>query len=240
MRVRTTPVRSRREGAILGLRSSIGWAAVVVCVLFGLWGLAVAAGEGLAMLGSTEADPDRSAPPFFLAHAAVGGVALISGSLQLRLADRLLRPSRRVHRAVGRIYLWAARITSLGGLPVAASFDANLAGKLMFATESLLWFAATTIAYRRIRHGEVLEHRAWMIRSYALALFVVTFGILDPLFEGSTLAEDTGEAIAVFLSWSLNLAGAELWIRSVRPLTLDRSRMPRREERTTSSSRMPN
>jgi uncharacterized membrane protein YozB (DUF420 family) len=83
----------------------------------------------------------------------------------------------------------------------------------MFATESLLWFAATTIAYRRIRRGDVLEHRQWMIRSYALALFVVTFGILDPLLEGSTLPEDTGEAMALFLSWSLNLAAAELWIR---------------------------
>jgi hypothetical protein len=44
----------------------------------------------------------------------------------------------------------------------------------------------------------------------------VTFGILDPLFEGSALPEDTGEAIAVFLSWSLNLAAAELWIRRTR------------------------
>jgi uncharacterized membrane protein len=221
--VRTTPVRSSREGATLGLRSSIGWAAVVVCALFGFWGLSVAASEGLAMLGLAEGSPDRSAPPFFLAHAAVGGVALIAGSLQLRLADRLLRRRRRIHRAVGRIYLWGAWITSLGGLPVAASFDANLAGRLMFAAESLLWFAATTIAYRRIRHGEVLEHRRWMIRSYALALFVVTFGVLDPLLEASALPENTGEAIAVFLSWSLNLAAAELWLRRIRPVSPGRS-----------------
>jgi hypothetical protein len=67
IRVRTTPVRSSREGATHGLRSSIGWAAVVVCVLFGFWGLAVAVSEGLAMLGLAEGTPDRSAPPFFLA-----------------------------------------------------------------------------------------------------------------------------------------------------------------------------
>jgi uncharacterized membrane protein len=226
--VRTTPVRFRREGATLGLRSSMGWAAVVVCVLFGFWGLSVAASEGLAMLGLAEGSPDRSAPPFFLAHAAVGGAALIAGSLQLRLADRLLRRRRRVHRAVGRIYLWAAWITSLAGLPVAASFHASLAGKLMFATESLLWFAATTIAYQRIRRGDVLAHRQWMIRSYALALFVVTFGVLDPLFEASALPENTGEATAVFLSWSLNLAAAELWIRRVRPAITGRSQTQRR------------
>ena len=74
-----------------------------------------------------------------------------------------------IHRRLGRVYLWAAWTTSLSSLGVAPFFDISLAAKTAFAGVSLLGFATTTVAFFRIRQGKILQHRAWMIRSYSLA-----------------------------------------------------------------------
>jgi hypothetical protein len=74
-------------------------------------------------------------------------VALLAGALQLRLATRLLGGRRHLHRRIGQTCLWAAWITSLSSLGVAAFFDVSIAAKAMFATTSLLWFATTTVAF---------------------------------------------------------------------------------------------
>jgi len=100
----------------------------------------------------------------------------------------------------GRIYLLAAWITSVASLGVAAFFDVSLLAKVMFASEALLWFATTAVAFRRIRNGRVREHREWMIRSFSLAFFFVTGSLWLPIFDGSDL-----DPLGVFLSWGPNL-----------------------------------
>lgn len=48
-----------------------------------------------------------------------------------------------------------------------------------------LGLAATTVALRRIRGRDVVEHRRWMGRSYALALVFVTFWLSHPPKAGA-------------------------------------------------------
>jgi uncharacterized membrane protein YozB (DUF420 family) len=196
--------------------SALSWTAVLVCALYAAFALGMAIAAVLQLLGVTEAGGGRSAPPLFILHAISGAVALLAGSLQLRLATRLLRDRRRLHRRIGQIYLWAAWITSLSSLGVAGFFDVSLAAKTAFAGVSLLWFATTTVGFVRIRQGRVAEHREWMIRSFSLALFFVTGSLWPSILAATELPQAIGYPLALFLSWSLNLIAAEWWIHRTR------------------------
>lgn len=92
----------------------------------------------------------------------------------------------------------------------------SVAARIVFAAGSLLWFGTTTVAFVRIRRGRVLAHREWMIRSFSLAFFFVTGSLWMPILAGTALPAAIGYPLAVFLSWSLNLVAAELWVRRTR------------------------
>jgi uncharacterized membrane protein len=205
------PTRIRRAAS-----SALGWTAVLVCAVYAAFALAMAIAALLQLLGVTEAGGGRAAPPLFILHALSGAVALLAGSLQLRLATRLLRGRRQLHRRIGQSYVWMAWITSLSSLGVAAFFDVSLAAKTAFASVSLLWFITTTVAFLHIRQGRVRQHREWMIRSFSLACFFVTGSLWPPILAATALPEAIGYPLALFLSRSLNLAAAEWWIRRTR------------------------
>jgi uncharacterized membrane protein len=171
--------------------------------------------EVLSLLDMAVDAPHRAAPVAFVVHAWAGGVALLSGILQLN--RRLLNKRRAIHRALGRVYVWAIWLSSATGLWSAAFFDVNLAAKFVFGALSVLWFGTTTIAFRHIRNRRIAEHREWMIRSFSLSLFSVTFSLWVPGLASTSLPAVVGYPLAVFLSWSLNLLIAELWIRHTRP-----------------------
>ena len=206
-------------------RQTGGWIAVFVCTVYGVFALSIAIGYVLGVVGIGDEGPIRSAPPLFVLHAVAGAVALTAGSIQLRLAGRLLASRRHTHRRMGWIYLWGAWITSLSSLGVAAFFDVSVVARIVFAAESLLWFGTTTVAFVRIRRGRVLAHREWMIRSFSLAFFFVTGSLWMPLLAGTALPEAVGYPLAVFLGWSLNLVAAELWVRSARSQRFSMSRV---------------
>jgi uncharacterized membrane protein len=198
-------------------RAALGWTAVLVCALYAGFALVMVVAAVLDWLGSGWQGAGRSAPPLFALHALSGAVALLAGSLQLRLATRLLRRRRRIHRRIGRTYVWAAWVTSLSSLVVAAFFHVSIAAKAMFAMASLLWFVTTTVAFLRIRHAKVAQHREWMIRSFSLAFFFVTGSLWPPMLAATPLPQAIGYPLALFLSWGLNLAAAQWWIRRTKP-----------------------
>ena len=65
-----------------------------------------------------------------------------------------------------------------------------------------------------------------MARSFSLTLFFVTFSLWVPGLHATALPPTISYTLGVFLSWSLNLLAAELWIRRTR-LELARSLIPR-------------
>jgi hypothetical protein len=111
MLVTRTPTRSNSA-----VKSALAWAAVFICILHAAFALIMAIAAVLDWLDSGGHATGRSAPPLFVLHAISGAVALLGGSLQLRLATRLLRTRRALHRRIGQTYLWAAWITSLSSL----------------------------------------------------------------------------------------------------------------------------
>ena len=190
------------------------WVFLLVCVLYGVFALYRGVVEVLSLLGIAQDAPHRAIPLVFVAHSLSGGVALIAGPLQFN--RRILNKKRQIHRIIGRIYVGAIWMSSLGALWSAIFFDVNLAAKIAFGVLAILWFGATTIALLRIRNRKIMAHREWMIRSFALSLFFVTFSLWVPGLGSTNLPEAFGYPLAVFLSWSLNLLVAEAWIRRTR------------------------
>jgi uncharacterized membrane protein len=190
------------------------WMFFLVCVFYGVYAFAMGVTEILHLLGIVEDARNRAAPLMFVVHALSGSVALISAPLQF---NRLLRNKKRnLHRAIGRMYVWAIWISSVGGLWSAIFFDVNMAAKLAFGTLAVLWFSTTTLAYLRIRNRNIREHREWMIRSVALSFFFVTGSFWMPGLVSTKLPEGIADPLGVFLGWFLNLVVAELWIRRTR------------------------
>jgi uncharacterized membrane protein len=190
------------------------WLFFLVCVFFGIYAVAMGVTELLHLLGIVQDARPRAAPLLFVVHALTGSVALISGPLQF---NRLLRNKHRnLHRVIGRLYVWAIWISSAGGLYSALFFDVTIAAKIAFGTLAVLWFSTTTVAYLRVRQRKIREHQEWMIRSFALSLFFVTFNFWTSGLAGTKLPQAVAYPLAVLLSWFLNLMIAELWIRRTR------------------------
>jgi uncharacterized membrane protein len=174
----------------------------LVCLFYGLF--ALSAGLGLA-----ETDKVRSLPVAFAIHALAGGVVLIAGIFQFNPALR--RRLLSAHRWLGRAYVIGALVASVTAVANAAFFDVSQAAQMSFAALGAAWFAMTAIGWSKIRARDVASHREWMMRSFSLSLFFVSFSIWVPLIAGSRT--DGAYGAAVTLSWALNLMVAEIWIR---------------------------
>jgi uncharacterized membrane protein len=195
------------------------WLALAVCALYGAYALSMGTLAVLSLLDLVQDAPRRGAPLLFVVHAWSGGIALISGVVQFNGGMRRRWP--RVHRALGRVYVVSVWIAGLAGLEITPSIEASLATKAGFAVLAVLWFATTTVALLRIRSRRVAAHRVWMIRSFALSLFFVTFGTWAP--GAASIRDSASYTLGVWLSWMLNLLIAEVWIRRASFL----SRLPR-------------
>ena len=166
--------------------------------------------EILFQLGFVTDAPHRAVPFIFIIHALAGSIVLISGPLQFN--RRLLSRQQKLHRVLGRAYVVAIWFSSIGGLLSALFFEVDLAARTLFGVLSILWFGTTTMAFLRIRKREIAAHREWMIRSFALSLFFVSFSFWVPGLTSTSLPEAVSYPLALFLSWGLNLIAAEVWI----------------------------
>lgn len=203
------------------------WLLFLVCAFYAAYALYMGGIEILFQLGLVAEARPRAVPTLFVIHALAGSIVLVIGPLQFNA--RLASKRRKLHRILGRAYVGAIWLASLSGLGSAIFFQVNVAAKFAFGTLSVLWFATTTIALLRILKRDVAAHREWMIRSFSLSLFFVSFSFWVPGLTGTRLPEAVSYPLAVFLSWSLNLAAAQLWIRLTRPNTERSSASLKRE-----------
>ena len=71
----------------------------------------------------------------------------------------------------------------------------------------------TTMAYRRIRSGDIVGHRAWMLRSFVLIFAAVTLRIELPLLIVGFQGDFTpAYRIVSWLCWVPNLVWGQWWI----------------------------
>jgi uncharacterized membrane protein len=152
----------------------------------------------------------------FFTHVFAAPLCLVAGFTQF--SDALRRNWPKVHRWSG--WLYASTVIALAapsGFVIGLYANGGWPSQIAFCLLGILWFWFTILAVRRAAQGDFTAHRAWMMRSFALALSAITLRgwkwVLVALFHPRPM--DVYLIIA-WLGWTLNLVVAEIIIRKIK------------------------
>jgi uncharacterized membrane protein len=208
--------RCTRRPGFLMLRK-ITWT-VMACLALAVAAYAAAALASPAMRTPFIANLFATLPVAIATHLAGGLVAIAAGALQVN--SRLRRRSLSVHRWLGRLYVVAVIVGSVAGFILALSSFGGLVTHFGFGLMAICWLGTTMNAYRHIRIGNVLAHRAWMLRSYALTLAAVTLRLYLPVSLANGIEFESAYQLVSWLSWVPNLLIVEWFVLARRPPSL--------------------
>lgn len=148
---------------------------------------------------------------FFYPHIVLGTIALLIGAYQLTKRSRR-NPSR--HRLLGRIYGSAILLNVLVVPYISLYATGGKGSTAAFLVLDAFWLATTANGIHWIIRKNVLRHRQWMLRSYAVTLVFVSFRIVLGILELALHpALSVAFPLAVIISLVLNLGFAELYLR---------------------------
>jgi len=156
--------------------------------------------------------------PLLLVHIFTGNIAMVTLFFQLWPWLRRNHPS--IHRWNGRVYVFAGAIpAALAGL-VLVPLRPDPAGSLGLATMSVLWLFTTAWGWRKARQRRYVEHRRWMLYSFALALGTTWGRVIFLGFthiEGFTMNISLLIDIANWFCWVANLLVVQWWLERTAP-----------------------
>lgn len=186
-----------------------------------LWSLAAALSVAVAMFSYRYLprmglmDPDilanLFARPWLDVHVAGAATALLLGPFQF--LPGLREKHWRLHRWMGRTYVVGCIAGGVGGFIMAFGSTAGPVATVGFATLAVCWIIANAQAWRMALARRFVEHRAWMVRSFAMTFAAVTLRldlVVLPLFG---LSQDDAYVASAYVSWIPNLVLAELYLR---------------------------
>ena len=143
------------------------------------------------------------------AHVFASVFALALGPFQF--SARLRAKHRALHRWAGRLYLGVGVLVGgLAGLFMASHAFGGLLSRLGFTGLALGWLYTGSRAYLAIRSRDVVSHRRWMIRNFALTFAAVTLRLWLPASMASGIAFELAYPVIAWLCWVPNLVVAEL------------------------------
>lgn len=185
-----------------------------------VWGLGAVLSVGIALYALHYLIPGSGGPPEILAnpfakpwlyvHVGCGGVALLIAPFQLW--PRMRNRYRQVHRWVGRVYVVAALVGGVAGFLMALGSWAGPIASVGFGALAVLWAGTTAQGWRLARAGRYVEHRQWMIRSFALIFAAVTLRIYLPVAQIAGLDFPVAYRAISWLCWVPNLLLAEAYL----------------------------
>jgi uncharacterized membrane protein len=186
-----------------------------------LAGLGVFLTAGMALFAYRYLVPGSPAPDFIAAngfitpwlpvHAAAAATALLVAPMQFRSRLRARRPG--LHRVLGRVYVTGCLIGGAAGMVLAFGASTGPVSTAGFGLLALLWVVATSQAWRLAMRRNLVSHREWMIRSFALTLAAVTLRLYLPVAQWLPVEFDAAYRAISFLCWVPNLVVAEVYLR---------------------------
>lgn len=106
-------------------------------------------------------------------HTLAGSFALLAGPLQF--SSRFRQRYLKLHRVLGRMYVVAVFVGSFTGIALAAGRP-GLPGTSL---QAAAWIVCTTAAFITARNRQIVQHRQWMARSYAVTFTFVSSRVLN-------------------------------------------------------------
>jgi Predicted membrane protein (DUF2306) len=199
------------------LETGVRAAYVIVCAVCALLcaGLAVFSYRYLLQVGMVPPviAGNLFVKPWLMVHVAGAATALLIGPLQFLSRLRARFPT--LHRWIGRTYAASCMIGGAAGFVLALGASTGPISMIGFGSLAIFWIVTTVLAWRRAMQGRFIEHRAWMMRSFALTFAAVTLRLYLPLSMLLLHVHfvDAYRAIS-FLCWVPNLLIVELYLRN--------------------------
>lgn len=106
-------------------------------------------------------------------HTICGTIALLAGPIQF--SSRLHRRFLRFHRVIGLMYVVSVFVGAATGVAL-ASGRPGFPGTSM---QAAAWIVCTTAAFVAALNRQIVQHRQWMARSYAVTFTFVSSRVLN-------------------------------------------------------------
>lgn len=115
---------------------------------------------------------------YLVAHGVFGALAMVLGAFQF--SNRLRARYLAVHKTLGYIYVVSVFISAPMSIPMAMKIHtASLVAAS--AAQSLGWMGTTAVALYCVLHGNIAQHRRWMILSYPYAMVFTVARLIVPI-----------------------------------------------------------
>jgi len=114
---------------------------------------------------------------YLVPHAFFGVLAMVLGVFQF--SNRLRARYLKIHRTLGYVYVLSVFIAAPLAVPMTMRFGPSLVAAS--SMQSFGWMLTTAIALYCVRHGNVTQHRRWMIRSYPFAMVFTVSRMIIPI-----------------------------------------------------------
>jgi uncharacterized membrane protein len=161
-----------------------------------------------------------ASPSPVILHILSSAVYALLGAFQF--VSRLWRRGTGWHRWAGRILVPFGSVVGLSGLWMTIFYPrADDASNLLFVLRLIFgsgMVLSIILGFIEIRRGNVVEHRAWMTRAYAIGLGAgtqVLTGMIGALILGTV--NEFENALLMGAAWVINLAVAEWSLRRRSP-----------------------
>lgn len=149
----------------------------------------------------------------FYIHVFSSCFCLIAGFTQF--SERFLKDYPQLHRNTGILYISVILLmTGPSGFVMSLYANGGPVSQAAFLTLSILWLLFTYLGYFYARKGDILNHRKFMIRSYALTLSAITLRAWKFAIVLAFRPQPMDVYMLVaWLGWIPNLLFAEWYIR---------------------------
>jgi uncharacterized membrane protein len=138
---------------------------------------------------------------WLLVHVAAGGVALLTGPVQLWLGFG--GRTSHVHRRLGLTYVTAIGIGSITAFYLASTTPLGWGFGTGITGLGIAWVMTTSLAVVAIRRRLIDQHREWMVRSYVVTFAFVTFRAAWAALQAAGVGSLTEQlAMASWFSWA--------------------------------------
>lgn len=144
------------------------------------------------------------------AHMIIGFVGLVIGmaSFKTNKTENL-----KLHKKLGIIYTITVFINAFIVAYLAYYATGGFQSTIAFFILDTVWLMVTWVSVFRMAQGRFRQHREWMLRSYALTLFFVTYKLVQSILTFAI--PDSLELVytlSVYASLAINLAVVEIYL----------------------------
>lgn len=117
----------------------------------------------------------------FYLHIAAGAICILTALIQF--SYYILKKRKAIHRWSGKLYVLVVLLLAAPtGFYMSFFAKGSFWERMLFMFMAVTWFITTLYGFTTIHKKNVLAHKIWMMRSYAMAMTAVTFRVYHIIF----------------------------------------------------------